>query len=90
MGLDAVRQVGSRVDKFGQGDRALKIDTLAVAVCVALLEHPYAFLAIREYRDERRQQSKRKASAKYENKQTDLLPLARVDSLIFFSTVLST
>jgi hypothetical protein len=25
-------------------DRALKIDTLAVAVCVALLEHPYAFL----------------------------------------------
>jgi hypothetical protein len=32
-----------RVDKFGQG-QARKIDTLAVAVCVALLEHPYAFL----------------------------------------------
>jgi hypothetical protein len=46
-----------------------EIDT-AVAVCVALLEHPYAFLAIREYRDERRQQSKRKASAKV-RKQTN-------------------
>jgi hypothetical protein len=41
--LDAVRK-SVRVDKFEQG-QALKIDTLAVAACVALLEHPYAFLS---------------------------------------------
>jgi hypothetical protein len=79
-------QVGSRVDKFGQGE-GTEIDTLAVAVCVALLEHPYAFLAIREYRDERRQQSKRKASASTKTNKPIFLLLAWKSNI---STVLST
>jgi hypothetical protein len=75
--LDAVRQVGSRVDKFGQGDRALN-DTLAVAVCVALLEHPYAFLwlsANTATSEDNNRSGRHQQSTK--NKQTDL-PLARV------------